>query len=159
MILKVVSPKGKYKDDGVYQAVAQYCTDVHKMKSGYLTTRNLDEDNIADDMYQLTEHFGKLKGTRIRHMVLSFDKKLESHITAEIAYVVADAVCNYYSEDYQIFAAVHEEKPHIHIHVIMNTVNITTGKKYKGKKKDYYRFQTYLKKVLKRFGCKLQTEY
>lgn len=156
MVFKVVSPIDKYKDDTIYNDIVRYCLDPHKAPSGFVTGFNLTMGYIADDMYELAQRFKKLKGTRIRHVILAFDPIKEKHISPEDALYIAEKGCRYYASDYQVFAIVHENKEHLHIHMVMNTVRIHDGEKYKGRKKDYYAFQDYLKKTIRPFGLKLK---
>lgn len=158
MIFIVRSPRGHYKDDGIYQTIVRYCTDPDKMVSGYLALRNVNRNSIADDMYHCAARFGKLHGTRIRHMYLAFDPDREYFITSQMAYQLAEEVCDFYQGEYQIFATVHEDADHLHVHVVMNSVSLIDGKKYGGKKRDYYRFQNYLRLILRKYGCKLYVE-
>lgn len=145
MILKIVSPRGKYKDDGIYQRIVDYATRESKCKSGHIIARNLHRDTMAQDMYALDESHGKLKGTRIRHSIISFED--QDRATPEIAARIAEKACEYYADDYPVFAAVHEDTDNLHIHMVMQTTNIHNGKKYTGRKKDYYHFQAHLKKI------------
>lgn len=89
-------------------------------------------------------------------MILAFDPQKEKHISYETAFMIAKKSCKYYASDYQIFAAVHENTEHVHIHIVMNTVSIHDGEKYKGRKKDYYAFQMHLKKTIRQYGLKLE---
>ena len=156
MMLKIVSPKDKYKDDNIYEDIVNYCLAAHKTPTGLIIGLNLNMEYPAADMHDLAAHFSKLKGTRIRHMVLSFDPKKEKHISHESAFLIAGKVCKYYAPDYQIFAVVHENTDHVHIHIVMNTVRIHDGEKYKGRKKDYYAFQDHLRKSIRPYGLKLE---
>lgn len=145
MVLKTVSPKDKYKDDDIYQSIVDYVTQESKCKSGYVITRNLHRDTMAQEMFDLDESYGKLKGTRIRHSIITFEDRDEA--TPEIATYIAGKVCDYYADDYQMLATVHEDTDNLHIHMVMHTTNIHTGKKYTGRKKDYYQFQEHLKRI------------
>ena len=155
MIMKVVSPKEKYKDHNIYRDIVHYCTREDKCKSGYIVTENLDEDTIAGEMAELAERFGKSRGTRIRHTVFSFDES--DNATAEDAFAIAQEACAYYAGDYQVFAAVHEDTDDLHFHMVMNTVNRNTGEKYKGRKKDYYAFQNHMRRIAHKNGMSFRT--
>lgn len=157
-IYKVVSPKGKYKDKNVYEDAIAYVVNPHKAKSKQICLQGLSSVELAaSEMSELARHFGKERGTRIRHSVLSFEKgeDLSPYEAGKIAVKLAE----YYAQQgYQVLTAVHEDKPTVHIHMLMNTVNLWDGHKYEGKKKDYYKFQNYMKTVLKRIGIKLYVQ-
>ena len=70
----------------------------------------------------------KTEGLLLRHSILSFPP--EERIDARDAADIATRAIRYYEQQYQILAAVHEDRPHIHIHFVMNTLNYCTGKKY-----------------------------
>ena len=156
MVFKVVSPENKYKDNDTYRTIVNYCLNPFKAPHAFVVGFNLDMDHAEQDMYELSQQFNKLKGTRIRHMVLTFDPEKEKGISHEDAFYIAKKTCKYYASDYQIFAVVHENREHVHIHIIMNTVRIHDGEKYKGRKKDYYAFQEHLRKTIRPFGLKLK---
>ena len=158
MIFKVVKPSDKYKDLDTYKVLASYCLDQRKVAAGCCAGYGLSLSSVADDMLDLATCHGKLKGTKVRHMILSFDPANESHIDCEQAFEIAKSACQFYHRDYQLFAAVHRDTVHVHIHIVMNTVHIKTGKKYPGSKKDYYAFQQHLRSVIRRYRLKLTTE-
>lgn len=75
-IFKTVSPKGHYKDDDVYQDEITYITNLHKAPRKYILVQGVRSiETAAQDMKALTEFHGKDHGTRIRHMILSFDSR------------------------------------------------------------------------------------
>lgn len=157
MLFKTVNPSNKYKDDSIYMDIVGYVTRgdraIHDLV-GYVNIN--DPDNAGQEMYDLARSFGKLKGTRIRHMIFSFDPVKEAHIHTKAAFYIGYKISQYYENDYQLFFAVHENKEHLHIHMIMNTVHRLTGEKHKGKKKDYYDFQKHIKKIIKPYGLYLR---
>jgi hypothetical protein len=72
--------------------------------------------------------------------------------------IIADYVCALYCENYQIFYAIHRHPTHNHIHFVMNPVNYRNGRKYGGKKKDYYDLQNWIGKFLwNRYRMPLQS--
>ncbi len=157
MFLKIVSPKGKYKDNDVYDMIVRYVLSPYKVhNANYCHGYNLNLDTAAEDMIITVARFNKNRGTRIRHMILIFDPHSESHISGRDVNDIAFKVCCYYARNgFQLFHAVHEDKKYLHAHIIMNTVRITNGKKYEGDKADYHRFQNHLKMVLRPYGLKL----
>ena len=156
MLLKIKSTTNRYKDDEVYTDIIKYITNPKKTRSGYIVGFNVEDVATAGlEMRELASSFNKLKGIRVRHMILSFDPKKEKDINADFAFYIGCMACRFYEDDYQMVLAVHEGRDHLHIHIVMNTVNMNTGKKHPGDKQDYYRFQRHLKSVLKFFGLHL----
>ena len=128
MILIIENPTDKYKDDKIYADIVNYCTNPKKCKSGYIVLPNMDKDNMAQEMYDLSAKYHKLRGTRIRHEIISLEES--DHANPADALLLAQHACDDYKDDYQVFVAVHEDTDHLHIHMVMNTVNIHDGKKY-----------------------------
>lgn len=154
MVLIISSPKGKYKDGGVYESVLNYC--MNPEKNPVFFSPNLDQGSAATDMKNWTEKTGKLRGTRIRHMILSlsgYDAQPNTKAArAAILYQIAKDACTFYQSDYQIFFVIHQGKSTApHAHVIFNTVSLTTGMKYPGDKKDYYAFQKHLREIARNY--------
>lgn len=98
-------------------------------------------------MQGLCAAYQKPEGTNLRHSVLSFSP--EESVTAEQAADIAREAMEYYEEDYQIMAAVHTDRAHLHIQFIMNTTDYRTGKKYPGSRADYFAFRDHINKILR----------
>ena len=67
----------------------------------------------------------------IRHMVLSLNPYscVEEKITPHQLALIADRFCLHeFAEDYQALYAIHEDTQHLHAHILINTVNLRTGK-------------------------------
>ena len=96
----------------------------------------------AEEMQADAVKFGKDKGKRVRHSVLSFDER--EHVTAVQANKYAQEIIQHYSSEYQIAYAVHTNTDNVHIHMIMNQVSYLDGHRYEGKKKDYYDFKKHM---------------
>ena len=155
MKMKVISPKDKYKDVNTYHDVINYIMRDDKCCSGCLITRNVKRNTIAEDMAEYDRKFHKREScTKIRHTMISFEDR--DNMTLERAADIADEICDYYKE-YPVVAAVHEDTDNLHIHMVMATTNIHTGKKYTGRKKDYYDFQKKLRHIARRYGMEFRT--
>lgn len=107
-------------------------------------------------MEDVVQAFHKEKGLKLRHSVLSFAP--EEPVTARQVKEIAGECIRYYEDDYQILAAVHENRDHLHIHFVMNTTSYRNGRKYRGDKADYYGFLSYMKRVVKPYGSYVKLE-
>ena len=142
----------KYHDDDALDAVISYCIQDYKTPSMLIGGYGVNLSQAAFEMHRLSSAYGKDNGLRLRHMILSFsDQELKRMGTRalEIVFRITDYAARYYGYEYQIIYAVHEDTDHLHSHLVMNTVNYQTGKKYRGDKKDYYSFLGYLGRFLK----------
>ena len=152
-----ISRKGKYHDDMAVDSVIAYVLNPEKTRNFFFGGHGVNVNYAAYEMKRLSEAYDKNYGTRLRHMVVSLDKKEERKLGKNRyeVYQMLDAVAQhaiaYYGHEYQIIYAVHENTKHAHFHMVMNTVSYRTGKKYSGKKKDYYDFIEYLNDYFKQY--------
>lgn len=149
----------KYHDDVALDTVIDYCLNPDKTPHGFVGAYGVNQHQAAFEMELLAEAFGKNRGLRLRHFILSFSPQ-EAQVLGEHVYEtldeVARVVAGYYASDYQIIYAVHENTENPHIHFVMNTVSYINGKKYGGKKRDYYQFLNYVHTYLyRRFRFRL----
>lgn len=144
----------KYHDENSLYNVIAYCCNPAKAKSGLIGGFGIDPPYAAEQMDALARAYRKADGIRLRHMVLSFNaaNNAEKRIRPDMAFYIAYQAAWYYGQTYQILFAVHEDKPHRHVHFVMNTVSFQDGHKYAGKKEDYYSFQRYLQRILADYG-------
>jgi Cu2+-containing amine oxidase len=115
---------------------ARYCGG-YNIYVGDMTT--LGTDYVAYQMKQTIAGFGKDFGQNLLHFALNFDSNnQERHISAEDAVVIANLVCEVCLPEYQTFWAVHENRStHLHIHFVVNGVNLATKRKLPRKKGFY----------------------
>lgn len=170
-VLKVIheeacyfSGEGKYHDSAAAESVVSYVLNPEKTRNDFIGGRGVNVSQAAYEMNRMTEAFDKESGIRVRHMILSFSPQEERRLgktrynVAVMLDRIAQYAISYYAGEYQIIYAVHEDTRHLHIHMVMNVVSCRTGKKYDGRKKDYYAFQSFLNDFLKdQFGMHLMT--
>lgn len=154
-VVEIVSPKGKYKDEHAIRDTINYILNPAKVPEGCVILRGVTSAvTAAEQMSILSKVYGKDKGTRLRHFIICFEPKETTDIQTvhEIGWRLSD----YYAGQYQLVGAVHQNTEHLHIHFIMNMVNTMNGKKYSGKKKDYYDFAKHIRSVLGDYGLILK---
>ncbi len=143
----------KYHDNDTIPDIIHYIFDPRKTLGKYIGGLAINLSWAAEQMTAVADAYGKNRGIRVRHMVLSFD--VSEHVTPEQAMIIAYETALWYANDYQILFAVHIDSDNLHIHFVMNTVSYLNGRKYEGKKWDYYHFQVYLKRILGGYGFRL----
>ncbi len=102
--------------------------------------------------FQETKRFyGKENGRQGYHFVISFKP---GECDRDTCYKVAEEFCkNYLGDDYEYVFAVHDDKEHIHAHIIFNSVSRSTGLKYRYEKGDWEKhIQPVTDKVCEKFG-------
>lgn len=151
-IIKIINESGKYKDSKAIGDVIHYA--VSKADEDGVFGGAVLPDIAVVSMEAVAKVYHKEKGTRLRHSVLSFDRG--EHVTALQVKDIAQQALTYYQDDYQILAAVHEDKDHLHVHFIMNSVNYRDGSKYHRGIKDYYDFRRHVNRVLRPYRLHAQ---
>lgn len=90
-----------------------------------------DTASVAMQMSDVIQYFGKEYGQCLIHFSLNFASNGEDFdITAEDANRIGDFICKKFFYQFQIVYAVHQNREsHLHIHFVLNGVNLQTGKK------------------------------
>lgn len=125
-----------------YQHLARaipYACNPHKTRQGILTGAfNCLPETALQQMVLTKERFNKTDERQGYHFVVSFVK---AEVTAETAYEVVEGFAKeYLSTNYEVVFGVHEDKEHIHGHIVCNSVSFVDGRKYhypKGEWKNY----------------------
>ena len=139
-----IGEHGKFFDDNAYSSATDYI--FNPEKAAYVGGCNLTStQTAAQDMQQTALAFGKNKGKRVRHSVVSFDTR--ENVTPAQANEYAQGIIGHYAPDYQVAYAVHDNTDDLHIHLVMNQISFVDGHRYQGKKQDYYAFIKHIKNV------------
>ena len=125
-----------------------YILDPKKTSPEYVTCNGVDKTSAAEDMKTIQQLLGKDTGRRYIHYVLSFD----AGVSSQLAFTVASESAEYFSDDYQYILSVHNNTENIHAHVILNAVNVHTGKKFSQSKAEMLDFRDYVNTVLLSHG-------
>ena len=86
-------------------------------------------------MMDTKRDLGKLDGRQCYHIIQSFKP---GEITPELALEIAMEFAAEYLPDYEVVIGTHVDKKHIHSHLLFNSVNAQTGKKYHISNREYY---------------------
>lgn len=148
--IKTANKKGKYYDDDSYQSVINYITNPQKAYHGYMGFIGVDATTPAESMAQHANEVKKNFGVRVRHFILSFAPW--EPVTPEIANQIGHMIILYLGQQYQCVYAVHENKPHLHIHIVINSVSLIDGKKYRGIHTTFRQFLNEIRNILRLFG-------
>lgn len=110
----------------------------------------MDLTNPVGCMEQVSRHFGKESGVRLRHFVVSFHPKELNEV--EIVDEIAQRVANWLGQEYPVLYGVHEDKDHLHFHLAMNAVSHVDGHRYRGTKREFYALQNAIQDILMDYG-------
>ena len=96
---------------------------------------NCRSDEAYFQMMDTKSAFGKEGGRQGYHLIQSF---APGEVTAKTAFSIAqEYVRQYLSDRYEAVYAVHEDKDHIHAHIIWNAVSFVDGRKYHADNREY----------------------
>lgn len=154
-VFMIANERGKYHDIGARQDLIRYIWRPDKVVHGYIGGIHVDPNNPAGSMDQVAAQFGKEKGVQLRHWILSFEP--EEQVSLEVANQIAMGIIAFFGTEYQAVYAVHEDKPHLHIHVVSNSISYVDGHRYQGKHEEFHRFERHLKHLLRPY--KIYTRY
>jgi hypothetical protein len=130
----------------------QYVLDDKKTEDKYCYgfSVGVGVDKTFNDMMMLKKAFNKLDKRQCVHFVVSFYDVFDKDKAIEIGMKLAQ----YYTNDYQVLMALHTNTEHLHLHYILNTVNITIGKKYRQNSKELAEFKRYANKTFNEYNIK-----
>ena len=96
---------------------------------------NCDKGHACHQMLATKEAKNNRDGVQYYHIIQSFKP---GEITPELALEIAQAFAKEHLTDYEVVIGVHVDKEHIHAHMVFNSVNLVTGRKYHSNAKSYY---------------------
>lgn len=96
---------------------------------------NCDKGHACQQMLATKAAKCSCDGVQYYHIIQSFKP---GEITPELALEIAQTFATEHLADYEVVIGVHMDKEHIHAHMIFNSVNQVTGRKYHSNAKSYY---------------------
>lgn len=147
--MAIIKALGGGKSGGSANNSLDYITD--KEKADLIYTKDCSED-FKKDFQDTKEIWEKTEGRQYYHIVQSFEK--EDYVTLEKAHEIGQ---NFISDnekfkDYQVVMATHQDKDHIHNHIIINSVSMETGKKFEFNPKDLLKSKELSNEICKNYG-------
>ena len=147
-IVKFVAAKRTIK------SALNYITNPEKTNETLVSGVNCTPESAESEFDFTKTKFNKHGGREYYHIVQSFSP--DDNITPEIAHEIGIKFAEYF-KGYQIVISTHCDKDHIHNHMIMNSVNYKTGKKFHQTKEDLMRVKEFSNKLCLEYGLS-QTE-
>ena len=146
--LKTANRAGKYSDPDAKEDLIAYIIQPQKAIHGFIGGHHITANCPAQSMSAVSEHFGKSKGVQLRHYIISF---LPEELTDPvIANDIGNEISAWIGEEYQIVYAVHENRPHLHLHFIVNTVSYLDGHRWHGTKQEFYQLKNAIAAILRK---------
>lgn len=117
-------------------SLVQYVINPRKTDEKILTSYlNCVESKAIEQMKHTQEQYSKKHGTQAFHIIQSFEP---DEITPELALQIAQEFAQEYLSEYQVVIGTHQDKSHIHSHIVFNAISCMTGKKYHSTPQTYY---------------------
>ena len=111
-------------------------------------------ETAFEQMMDTKMTFGKTDKRQGYHIIISF---VPGETTEEIAFDIVERFAKEYLKDeYEAVYAVHNDKDHMHAHLIFNSVNLVTGVKYEYRKGEWKRrMQPITNKLCKEYNLEI----
>ena len=134
-ILTINDSGVKFAGKHLEQAVS-YILDREKTQGGRLVTGINCQPGNAYAQMAATKRERQIKGrTTIYHLIISFEA---GEVTPDTAFeIIRRFAGEYLGQEYEAVLAVHDNTAHVHGHIIFNSVNYLSGRKYRYEKGDW----------------------
>lgn len=111
-----------------------------------------NKDSAYEDFIQVKKLFGKEGGRQYIHFIQSFSPN--DDITPETTNEIAQKLISLpVFQGFQMVFATHMDKPHLHTHFVINSVNAETGKKWQLSCKEMQALKDFSDELCLEYGC------
>lgn len=127
-----------YKNESAIKNLIVYIFQIKKGGARYIGGRNVrygTAQQIAKNMKQIQELYGKDNGRRMYHYILSFST-FPTEETAKKLSFIAEHIIDTYFKGTQIIYGVHEDTDNLHVHFTFSAV-LLDGYKWNCRQKDF----------------------
>ena len=130
----------KTNSHGALRNVIEYVLRDEKVKEGYVVIDGpysgdtINYDGVYRDWLSEKQLWEKDSGRMYVHNVISFHK--DEQVTPEQVLEIGKAFAERFFSGHQYLIAVHQDRDHLHCHIVTNTVSYLDGKKLHQTKKD-----------------------
>lgn len=128
--------------------MVDYVLDERKTREELCHTSGVTKQTAYEDMVFIKQLFGKTEGREYLHWVLSHDKGVSDNVADAVALEVLQLL----QKRYQIVLATHINTENVHTHFLINTVDITSGRKFSESVPDMLKFREKINQILETHG-------
>lgn len=128
--------------------MVDYVLDERKTREELCHTSGVTKQAAYEDMVFIKQLFGKTEGREYLHWVLSHDKGVSDNVADAVALEVLQLL----QKRYQIVLATHINTENVHTHFLINTVDITSGRKFSESVPDMLKFREKINQILETHG-------
>lgn len=128
------------KSHGAMRNVIEYVLQDQKVREGYVAITGpynpdiLNWDNVYNAFLDEKRLWDKDTGRMYAHNIISFHK--DENITPEQCLEIGKEFVDKFFPDHQSLIGVHQDKDHLHIHIVTNSVSYIDGMKLHQTKRD-----------------------
>lgn len=131
------------------KGVLNYITKAEKTEAKLISGKNLVAKNALAEMQNVKLTFNKTDGRQYVHIVQSFDP--EEALDYETAHQIGLQFADYFT-GFQAVIATHKDRNHIHNHIVLNSVNFETGKKFHQNISEMDEVKRFSNQICQQFG-------
>lgn len=131
------------KSHGAMRNVIEYVLQDQKVKEGYVAItgpyapEQINWDNVYNAFLEEKKLWNKDSGRMYAHNIISFHK--DEEITPAQALEIGQEFVEKFFPNHQSVIGVHQDKDHLHIHIVTNSVSFIDGMKLHQTKRDLER--------------------
>lgn len=153
-INKVVN--NKTKSHGAMRNVISYVLRSDKVKEGHVDIigpyehETIDWDHVYQSFLHEKRLWDKDSGRMYAHNIISFH--CDEAITPDVCMHIGRAFADQFFPEHQNLIGVHQDKDHLHIHIITNSVSYIDGRKLHQTRRDLERQKDFTNKLCEELG-------
>ena len=131
------------KSHGAMRNVIEYVLQNQKVKEGYVEITGpfiydqINWDNVYRSFLDEKKLWNKDSGRMYAHNIISFHK--DEQITPSESLEIGRAFVNRFFPEHQSLICIHQDKDHLHVHIVTNSVSYIDGMKLHQNKRDLER--------------------
>lgn len=147
------------KSHGAMRNVIEYVLQDQKVKEGYVAItgpyapEQINWDNVYNAFLEEKKLWNKDSGRMYAHNIISFHK--DEDITPAQALEIGQEFVEKFFPNHQSVIGVHQDKDHLHIHIVTNSVSFIDGMKLHQTKRDLERQKEFTNKLCLERGLSL----
>ena len=126
-----------------------YVMNREKTDENLISGINCSPDTALQEFTFVKKQFKKEDGRTYVHIVQAFSP--DDDITPELAHEIGLRFAEYF-DGFQALVATHRNTDHIHNHIILNSVNMETGKKFHQSAAEMRQVKEYSNKLCREYG-------
>ena len=139
------------KTHAAMRSLIRYVLKDEKVQDGYVMVQGpfnydvINTENVTQAFIDEKQLWNKDSGRMCAHNVISFHP--DDYVTERECLEIGQDFCQEFFSDFQSLIAVHQDKDHLHVHIVTNTVSFVDGHKLHQTKKDLQRQKDFTNKL------------